>query len=112
MKFETLDEITDRVTLDRLRHFRWNKTQAADSLGITVKTLYNRLAVIGWTKEKGLDGEGLGCRVNGIKPFYPNESQLDERIQIDRGEADQGRLVIGNSQGPFKPIKGSDEESE
>jgi two-component system response regulator HydG len=39
----TLHELEKRYILKALNHFRGNKTQAAHALGITIKTLYNKL---------------------------------------------------------------------
>jgi len=39
----TLEEITDQVLLRRLEEYGGNKMATARSLGINVKTLYNRL---------------------------------------------------------------------
>jgi DNA-binding NtrC family response regulator len=40
-----LDQIEKKHILRVLNHFRGNKTKAAQAMGITVKTLYNKLAV-------------------------------------------------------------------
>lgn len=42
-RLPTLDEIERSVIEYRLQHFGGNKTQAAQSLGISLKTIYNRL---------------------------------------------------------------------
>ena len=39
----TLGELEKRYILKALAHFDGNKTQAANALGITIKTLYNKL---------------------------------------------------------------------
>lgn len=39
----TIHEIEKRYILSALKHFNGNKTRAAESLGITIKTLYNKL---------------------------------------------------------------------
>lgn len=39
----TLHELERRYIVEALRHFEGNKTQAANALGITIKTLYNKL---------------------------------------------------------------------
>lgn len=39
----TLDELEKRFILKALSYFEGNKTQAANALGITIKTLYNKL---------------------------------------------------------------------
>jgi two-component system response regulator HydG len=39
----TLGELERRYILKALAHFDGNKTQAAQALGITIKTLYNKL---------------------------------------------------------------------
>lgn len=39
----TLHELEKRYIVEALRHFEGNKTQAANALGITIKTLYNKL---------------------------------------------------------------------
>ena len=39
----TLDEIYKKVVEDRLAHCWGNKSKTAESLGITLKTLYNKL---------------------------------------------------------------------
>jgi transcriptional regulator with PAS, ATPase and Fis domain len=39
----TLHELEKRYIVEALRHFDGNKTQAANALGITIKTLYNKL---------------------------------------------------------------------
>lgn len=39
----TLGELEKRYILKALNHFGGNKTQAAQALGITIKTLYNKL---------------------------------------------------------------------
>ncbi len=41
----SLDEIEKKHILRVLGHFKGNKTKAANAMGITVKTLYNKLAV-------------------------------------------------------------------
>lgn len=127
MRYATLDEIIERETLERLRAFKWNKARAADSLGITVKTLYNRLAVMGWTKAEGLNGEGKGFPKYAISPSHGTDAEeLDRMIQDDRNEADQSRIQIDREKGQIslhagqgsgeirlaKPIKGEDEENE
>lgn len=38
-----LHELEKRYIVEALRHFEGNKTQAANALGITIKTLYNKL---------------------------------------------------------------------
>lgn len=40
---KTLFEIEKEVILERLNSFGGNKTKAAQSLGITLKTIYNKL---------------------------------------------------------------------
>lgn len=40
---KTLDEIERKEILDRLRHFQGDKAKAAATLGISLKTLYNKL---------------------------------------------------------------------
>ncbi len=39
----TLHEMEKRMVLHTLKHFEGNKTQTAEALGITIKTLYNKL---------------------------------------------------------------------
>lgn len=39
----TLHELEKRYIVEALKHFEGNKTQAANALGITIKTLYNKL---------------------------------------------------------------------
>lgn len=39
----TLHELERRYIVEALKHFEGNKTQAANALGITIKTLYNKL---------------------------------------------------------------------
>lgn len=39
----TLEDIEKRTILEALRFYRGNKTQTASALGITAKTLYNKL---------------------------------------------------------------------
>jgi DNA-binding NtrC family response regulator len=39
----SLYELEKRYILKALQHFGGNKTQAANNLGITIKTLYNKL---------------------------------------------------------------------
>lgn len=39
----TIHELEKRYVLKALKHFNGNKTQAANALGITIKTLYNKL---------------------------------------------------------------------
>lgn len=39
----TIHELEKRYTLKALKYFKGNKTKAAQALGITIKTLYNRL---------------------------------------------------------------------
>lgn len=41
--FPTLEEWRKAEIIKRMDHFKWNKTKVADSLGITIKTLYNLL---------------------------------------------------------------------
>jgi two-component system response regulator HydG len=43
----TLFELEKRYILKALRHFSGNKTRAASALGITIKTLYNKLHMYG-----------------------------------------------------------------
>ena len=43
----TLQEITDAVILNRLAAFGGNRTHAARSLGLNVKTVYNHLKRLG-----------------------------------------------------------------
>ncbi len=40
---KTIAEMEREMILERLTYFEGNKTQAALSLGITIKTLYNKL---------------------------------------------------------------------
>lgn len=42
-RLPTLDEIERSVIEFRLQHFDGNKTAAAESLGISLKTIYNKL---------------------------------------------------------------------
>lgn len=42
-RLPTLDEIERSVIEYRLQHFDGNKTEAAKSLGISLKTIYNKL---------------------------------------------------------------------
>jgi DNA-binding NtrC family response regulator len=39
----SLHELERRYIVEALKHFEGNKTQAANALGITIKTLYNKL---------------------------------------------------------------------
>lgn len=50
--FPTLAELEKRHILDALNLFKNNKTRAAKALGITTKTLYNKL------HEYGMMGQG------------------------------------------------------
>lgn len=43
----TLAEIEKLTILERLQSFEGNKTKAAASLGVTIKTLYNKLHAYG-----------------------------------------------------------------
>lgn len=47
IKMKTMDELWVSEIEKRMQIFRGNKTQVADSLGITKKTLYNRLHQFG-----------------------------------------------------------------
>jgi len=40
-----LHEVEKHLILRTLTHFEWNKRQAADALGVSLKTLYNKLHV-------------------------------------------------------------------
>jgi|WetSurMetagenome_2_1015567.scaffolds.fasta_scaffold1528039_1 DNA-binding NtrC family response regulator len=42
---KTLQEIEKEVILERLAAFNGNKTKTAQSLGVTLKTIYNKLEV-------------------------------------------------------------------
>ena len=44
-QFKTWEQLEKDVLLERLRAFRWNKTHAALSLGLSYKTIYNRMRV-------------------------------------------------------------------
>lgn len=43
LRLQTLFELERDIILGRIDHFRGNKTRAAMSLGITLKTIYNKL---------------------------------------------------------------------
>lgn len=41
---KTLEEIEKEVLVERLKVFDWNKAKVAKSLGITIKTVYNKMS--------------------------------------------------------------------
>lgn len=44
---ETLDDVTRRLLEMTLRSYDWNKVKTAAALGVSVKTVYNRMEVYG-----------------------------------------------------------------
>lgn len=46
-KFETLEELELKYIVYAMEHFKGNKTKASNALGITIKTLYNKLHAFG-----------------------------------------------------------------
>lgn len=64
----TLDDINKLWTLKALAHFENNKAAAAKSLGITIKTIYNRLQA--WSLWEQFCGENRG-RPKKLSPQAP-----------------------------------------
>lgn len=56
LKFMTLDEMAKSEIIKRLEYFENNKTQAAASLGITIKTLYNKIHEYGLFEQYRVGG--------------------------------------------------------
>ena len=71
----SMAEVEKQLIVHTLRYYRWNKSQAAQSLGFTIKTLYNKLAAYGWDRWNGLDGEGAVDWSNHKKRVMPQEDQ-------------------------------------
>lgn len=44
---KTIAQVEQELITERLEEFKGNKTKAAQSLGITIKTLYNKLHAYG-----------------------------------------------------------------
>lgn len=47
MNMKTISEMERELIIERMAYFEGNKTQTAHSLGITIKTLYNKLHEFG-----------------------------------------------------------------
>ena len=76
----SLAEIERRMLFKTLAYFNDNKAKAAEALGITTKTIYNRLAgyqAKGLAREEGADGVGrfIERRVHNIPPFADRRAQ-------------------------------------
>lgn len=65
----TLHELTKAYTLLAMDHFDGNKIQASEALGITLKTLYNRLDAYGIDYPYNSWEKGLACR-SIVHPDY------------------------------------------
>ena len=61
-----LSQIEKRHILRVLSHFRGNKTKAANAMGITVKTLYNKLAL--YERERQEETDRLADTPRATRP--------------------------------------------
>jgi transcriptional regulator with PAS, ATPase and Fis domain len=64
-----LSQIEKRHILRVLSHFRGNKTKAANAMGITVKTLYNKLAL--YERERQEEADRLADAPRPARPSGP-----------------------------------------
>lgn len=79
---KTLAQLELELIEERLEHFKGNKTQAALSLGITIKTLYNKLHQFGLFDKYKYKINGRGLRTVGASPAlgasYENIEQFED----------------------------------
>ena len=78
----SLEEIERRMLYKTLAYFNDNKAKAAEALGITTKTIYNRLAnyqARGQGREAGAQAGGVGSfverRLHDVPPFAERRAQ-------------------------------------
>lgn len=62
---KTIAEMEKELIIERLNYFEGNKTQSAQSLGITIKTLYNKLHEYGLFEQYKVGG---GRKCNAVCP--------------------------------------------
>jgi DNA-binding NtrC family response regulator len=75
----SLEEIERRMLYKTLAYFNDNKAKAAEALGITTKTIYNRLAGYQAKGQSREDGGGVGRlverRLHNVPPFADRRAQ-------------------------------------
>lgn len=71
----TLADVEKATILHAFRHFRGNKTQTASALGITVKTIYNKLEAYGM-KAVAIGDPRL--EENKLVPINEGPGEVDE----------------------------------
>lgn len=77
----SLSELEKEYILKALQYFAGNKTQAARALGITIKTLYNKLHEYGKVKSTQLIAEK--------EPFHSNPGLMDKPSSLE----DKGPII-------------------